>query len=122
MPKRDMSDRCLPEIRARAVRIALEHQGSGEAQAGAIVATAPQIGCIHLTLREWVMQAENDIGMRCGVTSRDGGRDRIKAPERQNQQFRQANEMLRKSGPVKAPLIQAHWRPRILRRRDLMAH
>jgi hypothetical protein len=35
----------LARVRARAVRMALEHQGSYETQAGAIAAIAPKIGC-----------------------------------------------------------------------------
>ncbi len=34
--------------------------------------------------------------------------DRMKALERENRELRQANEVLRKGEPVKAPLVQAH--------------
>jgi hypothetical protein len=36
--------------------------------------------------------------------------------ERENRELRQANEILRKGEPVKAPLVQAHWQTRILHR------
>jgi transposase-like protein len=95
MTKSKMANRYSPEVRARAVRMVFEHQGSYETQAGAIAAIAPKIGCIPQTLREWVKQAEKDSGMRDGVTSEE--RDRIKALEREVRELRQANEILRKA-------------------------
>ena len=68
MTKSKMANRYSPEVRARAVRMVFEHQGSYETQAGAIAAIAPKIGCIPQTLREWVKQAEKDSGKRDGVT------------------------------------------------------
>ena len=69
MTKTKMANRYSPEIRARAVRMVFEHQGSYETQAGVIAATAPKIGCIPQTLRKWAKQAEKDGGMRDGVTT-----------------------------------------------------
>lgn len=46
MQKSNPSNGYLPEVRARAVRMVLEHQGSYEMQSAAIVATTPTIGCI----------------------------------------------------------------------------
>ena len=95
MTKSKMANRYSPEVRARAVRMVFEHQGSYETQSGAIAAIAPKIGCIPQTLREWVKQAEKDSGMRDGVTTEE--RDRIKALEREVRELRQANEILRKA-------------------------
>jgi transposase len=95
MEKSKTSNRYSPEMRARAVRMVLEHQGSYETQAAAVAAIAPKIGCIPETLRVWVRQAEKDGGMRDGVTSAE--RDRIKDLEREVKQLRQANEILRKA-------------------------
>lgn len=39
-----------PEVRARAVRMLFEHQGSYETQVRAVAAIAPKIGCIPQTL------------------------------------------------------------------------
>lgn len=50
MTKSKMANRYSPEVRARAVRMVFEHQGSYETQAGAIAAIAPKIGCIPQTL------------------------------------------------------------------------
>jgi len=100
MTKSKMANRYSPEVRARAVRMVFEYQGSYETQAGAIAAIAPKIGCIPQTLREWVKQAEKDSGMRDGVTTEE--RDRIKALEREVRELRQANEILRKGEWVNA--------------------
>jgi transposase len=95
MEKSKTSNRYSPEVRARAVRMVLEHQSSYETQAAAIVAIAPKIGCIAETLRVWVRQAEQDSGSRDGISS--GERERIKELEREVRQLRQANEILRKA-------------------------
>jgi transposase-like protein len=81
---------------------------------------AEKVGCHRETLRLWLRQAERDDGVRPGPTSEE--RDRIRQLERENRELRQANEILRKGEPVKAPLVQAHWRTRILRRRSSTAH
>ena len=98
MEKSKTSNRYSPEVRARAVRMVLEHQGSYETQAAAIVAIAPKIGCIAETLRLWVRQAEQDSGSRDGISS--GERERIKELEREVRQLRQANEILRKASAL----------------------
>ena len=46
MTKSKMANRHSPEVRARAVRMVFEHQGSYETQTGVIAAIAPKIGCI----------------------------------------------------------------------------
>lgn len=58
MEKSKTSNRYSPEMRARAVRMVLEHQGSYETQSAAVSAIAPKIGCIPETLRVWVPQAD----------------------------------------------------------------
>ena len=95
MEKSKTSNRYSPEMRARAVRMVLEHQGSYETQSAAVVAIAPKIGCIPETLRVWVRQAERNSGAREGATSAE--RDKIKELEREVRQLRQANEILRKA-------------------------
>jgi len=54
MTKSKMANRYSPDVRARAVRMVFEHQGSYEPQAGAIAAIAPKISCIPQTLSGWV--------------------------------------------------------------------
>ena len=84
-----------PEVRARAVRMAAEHQVDHASQWAAICSIAAKIGCSGETLRGWVREAERDEGLREGMTSET--RERLKALERENRELRQANEILRKA-------------------------
>ena len=84
-----------PEVRARAVRMVIEHRGDHASQWAAIGSIAAKIGCTAETLRGWVRQAERDQGLRAGPTSDE--RERIKALEREVRELRQANEILRKA-------------------------
>ena len=63
------SARYSPEVRARAVRMVVEHQGDHDSQWSAIVSIASKIGCTGETLRKWVRQAERDQGLRDGKRS-----------------------------------------------------
>ena len=89
------SNRFSPEVRQRAVRMVLDHQGEHGSQYAAIQSIAAKIGCSGETLRNWVRQAERDRGLRAGPTTQE--RERIKALERENRELRQANEILRKA-------------------------
>ena len=89
------SARYSPEVRARAVRMVLEHQSDYPSQWAAMTSIASKIGCTAETLRKWVRQAERDQGLRGGTTTEE--RDRVKALERENRELRQANEILRKA-------------------------
>ena len=84
-----------PEVRERAVRMVLEHQGEHASQWSAINSIAGKIGCSGETLRNWIRQAERDQGVRAGSTTEE--RERINALERENRELRQANEILRKA-------------------------
>ena len=73
----------------------LEHGGDHASQWSAIGSIATKIGCTAETLRKWVRQAERDQGIRSGPTMAE--QERIKAPEREVRELRQANEILRKA-------------------------
>jgi transposase-like protein len=93
--KKKTSNRFSSEVRERAVRMVLEHQGDHASQWAAIASIAAKIGCTGETLRSWVRQAERDTGQRAGLTSDE--RARLKALERENRELRRANEILRKA-------------------------
>ncbi len=58
-----------PELKARAVRLVLEHRAEYPTLTAAVAAVARQVGVGKESLRRWVAQAEVDAGTREGVTS-----------------------------------------------------
>ena len=84
-----------PEVRQRAVRMVLEHQGDYPSRWAAIESVAQKIGCAPQSLHEWVRKIEVDSGKRAGVLADMA--DKMKALERENRELRQANEILRKA-------------------------
>ena len=87
--------RFAPEVRERAIRMVLEHQGDHESQWAAISSIAGKIGCSPETLRKWVRQAERDNCQRGGLTTDE--RQRFKELERENRELKRTNEILRKA-------------------------
>src|SRR4029453_16275944 len=71
-----------PEVRERASRMVLEHQGDHASQWAAIESIAGKMGCSAETLRKWVRQAECDHGVRTGLTSSE--RERLKSLARES--------------------------------------
>jgi transposase len=89
------SMRYAPEVRERAVRLVLDHQGEHSSQWAAINSIAVKIGCTPETLRKWVRRAERDQGVRGGTTNSE--RERLRELERENREPKRSNEILRKA-------------------------
>ena len=87
--------RFTAEVRARAVRMVLEHQSDYGSQWAAITSIASKVGCGAETLRKWVRRSEQDTGVQSQPTADVA--DRLIKLERENRELRQANEILRKA-------------------------
>ena len=83
------------EVRARAVRMVLDHANEHASRWAAVTSIAAKIGCTPQTLHDWVKKAEVDSGQRAGVSTDMA--EKLKALERENRELRQANEILRKA-------------------------
>jgi transposase len=84
-----------PEVRQRAVRMVLDHQGDYPSRWAAIDSVAKKIGCAPQSLHDWVKKTEVNSGKRAGVTTDTA--EKMKALEREVRELRQANEILRKA-------------------------
>ncbi len=89
MDHRSRTARYSPEVRERAVRMALEHAGDYPSQWAAIGSIAAKVGCTAETLRSWVRWADHDQSLRVGATGEE--HDLIKALGRENRELRPAH-------------------------------
>ena len=58
------TNRFSPEVRARAVRMVLDHEGEHSSRWVTVSSIAAKIGCAAHTLHEWVKKAELDSGRK----------------------------------------------------------
>lgn len=85
-----------PEVRERAVRMVLEHQGEYPSQWAAITSITEKFGMTPETLRKWVRRAEVDAGQRPGP--RADQLEELRSLRRENAELRRANEMAESTG------------------------
>jgi len=84
-----------PELRERADRLVLTTEHEHKSRWAATQSVATKIGCTPETLRTWISKIEVDSGARSGVTT--DHTQRMKELERENREFKRANEILKKA-------------------------
>ncbi len=80
-------------LKARSVRLVLEHRAEYPTPSAAIAAVARQVGVGKESLRRWVAQAEIDAGVRQGTTSAE--LEEIKRLKAENRRLREDVAILR---------------------------
>jgi len=86
------STRYSPELRERAVKMAIEKRSDYSSEWATFSAVSKLLGMSPETLRMWVRKAQVDTGSRPGITSDE--RARLKELERENKDLRRANAIL----------------------------
>lgn len=84
-----------PEVRARAVRMVLDHESEHLLRRTAVTSIAGKIGCSPQMLLDWVKKAGVNSGKRAGMPAEVS--EKLKELERENRELRQANEIPRKA-------------------------
>ncbi|KUG60014.1 transposase [Serinicoccus chungangensis] len=76
-----------PELRARAVRLVLEHQQEYPSTTEAMIAVSKQLGVSRESVRRWVAQADIDAGRREGMSTQE--HEEIKRLKTENRRLRE---------------------------------
>lgn len=98
-----------PELRERAIRMAVDARRNPATRDGAIARVADQLGVNRETLRNWVTQAEVDAGHRPGTTTDQA--HTIAELEREVRELRRANAILKSASAFfAAELDRPHTR------------
>ena len=87
-----MPKKISPEVKARALRMVLDHQEDYASVTAACEAIGKQLGLGRETVRRWVVQADVDGGDRPGVTSTELAE--IKKLKAENRRLREDVEIL----------------------------
>jgi transposase len=83
------------EVKARAVRMVVDHLPEYGSLTAASAAVGAQLGMGRETIRRWVTQADIDAGRRDGVTSEQ--LEEIRRLQAENKRLRETNEILRRA-------------------------
>jgi len=86
------STRYSPELRERAVKMAIEKRSDYPSEWATFTAISNLLGMSPETLRTWVRRTQVDIGSRPGLSSDE--RARLKQLEREVKDLRRANAIL----------------------------
>ena len=103
-----MPQRYPAEVKDRAVRMVLDHQGDYPSLRAACVAISERLGVSRASLQRWVDQAQVDAGAKPGLSSSEV--EEIKALKAENKRLREANEILRSASIFFARELDPHQR------------
>jgi transposase len=88
-----MPKKITPELKARAVRLVLDHLQDYPSKTAAAEAVGKQLGLGRETVRRWVVDAQVDAGTRPGTTSAEHAE--IKALKAKVRRLEEDNAILR---------------------------
>jgi transposase len=93
-----MSKRYPPEVREKALRLALDHLDQYPSAYAAAHAIGPMVDVHPESLRVWIVKAQNDPAKRPGAwvkTSPTAEQEELARLRKENRELKQANEILK---------------------------
>ena len=100
------STRYSPELRERAVRMAIENRSDYPSEWATFTAVSKLFGMSPEPLRTWVRKTQVDTGSRPGLSSDE--RARLKQLEREVKDLRRANAILQDASIFFATALDGH--------------